>query len=121
MSTDLEIAGAAALKPISEIATGLGIPDEAVDPYGRFKAKLSLDWLRANAGTVRGKLILVTAITPTPAPTGHIVHVREVRLAAGAGFVVAIGAELMTMPGLPRAPAAERIGFDASGNVEGLF
>jgi formate--tetrahydrofolate ligase len=55
------------------------------------------------------------------APTGHIVHVREVRLAAGAGFVVAICGELMTMPGLPRVPAAETIGFDAEGNVEGLF
>jgi formate--tetrahydrofolate ligase len=55
------------------------------------------------------------------APTGHIVHVREVRLAAGAGFVVAICGELMTMPGLPRVPAAEAIGFDAAGNVEGLF
>jgi formate--tetrahydrofolate ligase len=55
------------------------------------------------------------------APTGHIVHVREVRLAAGAGFVVAICGELMTMPGLPRVPAAEMIGLDADGNVEGLF
>jgi len=70
MSTDLEIARAATLKPISEIATGLGIPDEAVDQYGRFKAKLSLDWLRANAGSSRGKLILVTAISPTPAGEG---------------------------------------------------
>jgi formate--tetrahydrofolate ligase len=70
MSTDLEIARAAILKPISDIAIGLGISNEAVDPYGRFKAKLSLDWLRANAGTVRGKLILVTAISPTPAGEG---------------------------------------------------
>jgi formate--tetrahydrofolate ligase len=70
MSTDLEIARAATLKPISEIATGLGMPDEAVDPFGRFKAKLSLDWLRANAGSSRGKLILVTAISPTPAGEG---------------------------------------------------
>jgi formate--tetrahydrofolate ligase len=70
MSTDLEIARAATLKPISKIASGLCIPDDAVDPYGRFKAKLSLDWLRAHASTPRGKLILVTAVNPTPAGEG---------------------------------------------------
>ncbi|MES2095552.1 MAG: formate--tetrahydrofolate ligase [Pseudomonadota bacterium] len=55
------------------------------------------------------------------APTGHIVPVREVRLAAGAGFVVAICGEIMTMPGLPRVPAAEGIRIGASGEIEGLF
>ncbi len=55
------------------------------------------------------------------APTGHEIHVREVRLSAGAGFVVAICGEIMTMPGLPRHPAAERIGLDAEGRIEGLF
>ncbi|UFN47481.1 formate--tetrahydrofolate ligase [Roseomonas sp. OT10] len=55
------------------------------------------------------------------APTGHVLPVREVRLAAGAGFVVAICGDVMTMPGLPRSPAAERIGLDAEGNIEGLF
>nr|WP_026358713.1 formate--tetrahydrofolate ligase [Aureimonas ureilytica] len=55
------------------------------------------------------------------APTDHIVHVREVRLAAGAGFVVAICGDILTMPGLPRQPAAERIFLDAEGRVEGLF
>ncbi|WBH17417.1 formate--tetrahydrofolate ligase [Sphingomonas radiodurans] len=55
------------------------------------------------------------------APTGHIVPVREVRLAAGAGFVVAICGEIMTMPGLPRTPAAETIRIDAAGRIEGLF
>ncbi len=55
------------------------------------------------------------------APTDHIVHVREVRLAAGAGFVVAICGDILTMPGLPRHPAAERIFLDAEGRVEGLF
>ena len=47
--------------------------------------------------------------------------VRDARLSAGAGFVVAICGEIMTMPGLPRAPAAEGIGLDAKGRVEGLF
>ncbi|MDQ2878598.1 MAG: formate--tetrahydrofolate ligase, partial [Pseudomonadota bacterium] len=55
------------------------------------------------------------------APTGHVVDVREVRLAAGAGFVVAICGEIMTMPGLPRVPAAEGIRFGADGTIEGLF
>ena len=55
------------------------------------------------------------------APTGHVVNVREVRLSAGAGFVVAICGEVMTMPGLPRMPAAEAIRFGADGEIEGLF
>jgi len=55
------------------------------------------------------------------APVGHIVPVREVRLAAGAGFVVAICGEIMTMPGLPRVPAAEGIRIGPGGEVEGLF
>ena len=59
--------------------------------------------------------------TALGAPTGHIVPVREVRLAAGAGFVVAICGEIMTMPGLPRVPAAEGIGIDARGGIKGLF
>ncbi len=55
------------------------------------------------------------------APTGHSVPVREVRLSAGAGFVVAICGEIMTMPGLPRHPAAETIGMNDDGEIEGLF
>jgi formate--tetrahydrofolate ligase len=55
------------------------------------------------------------------APTGFIVPVREVRLAAGAGFVVAICGEIMTMPGLPRVPAAEAIRLNDEGLIEGLF
>ena len=55
------------------------------------------------------------------APTGHVVPVRDVRLAAGAGFVVAICGDIMTMPGLPRRPAAERIRIDADGAITGLF
>ena len=55
------------------------------------------------------------------APSGHSIPVREVRLSAGAGFVVAICGEIMTMPGLPRVPAAEAIGLNEEGHVEGLF
>ncbi|AHG46355.1 formate--tetrahydrofolate ligase [Rhizobium leguminosarum bv. trifolii CB782] len=55
------------------------------------------------------------------APEGHIVSVREVRLSAGAGFVVAITGEIMTMPGLPKSPSAERIFLNDQGYIEGLF
>jgi formate--tetrahydrofolate ligase len=55
------------------------------------------------------------------APTGHSVPVREVRLSAGAGFIVAICGEIMTMPGLPKVPSAEVIRLNDAGQVEGLF
>jgi len=55
------------------------------------------------------------------APSGHVVPIREVRLAAGARFVVAVCGEIMTMPGLPRHPAAENIRLDDEGRVQGLF
>jgi formate--tetrahydrofolate ligase len=55
------------------------------------------------------------------APTGHIVPIREVRLSAGAGFIVVICGDIMTMPGLPRKPAAENIRLDKTGQIEGLF
>ncbi|UCH75046.1 MAG: formate--tetrahydrofolate ligase [Rhodospirillales bacterium] len=55
------------------------------------------------------------------APSGHVVPVREVRLSAGAGFIVAICGEIMTMPGLPRVPAANAIHLNADGQIEGLF
>ena len=55
------------------------------------------------------------------APSGYTLPVRDVRLSAGAGFVVALCGALMTMPGLPRDPAAHRIRLDAQGLIEGLF
>jgi formate--tetrahydrofolate ligase len=55
------------------------------------------------------------------APSGHVVNVREVRLAAGAEFIVMICGDIMTMPGLPAAPAACNIDIDAKGNVVGMF
>jgi len=59
--------------------------------------------------------------TALGAPTGHVLPVRDVRLSAGAGFVVAVCGEIMTMPGLPRRPAAETIGLDSDGRIDGLF
>jgi formate--tetrahydrofolate ligase len=55
------------------------------------------------------------------APSGHEVEIREVRVAAGAGFVVAIAGDIMTMPGLPKSPAAERIDVSDDGRIVGLF
>ncbi|WP_132256917.1 formate--tetrahydrofolate ligase [Methylobacterium segetis] len=55
------------------------------------------------------------------APSGHLIGVRDVRLSAGAGFVVVICGEIMTMPGLPRVPAADTIRLDANGQIDGLF
>jgi formate--tetrahydrofolate ligase len=59
--------------------------------------------------------------TALGAPTGHVLPVRDARLSAGAGFVVAVCGDIMTMPGLPRRPAAETIGLDDEGKIEGLF
>lgn len=55
------------------------------------------------------------------APSGHVVPVREVKLSAGAGFIVAICGSIMTMPGLPRIPAAEQIGLNHNNEIQGLF
>src|ERR1043165_4480765 len=68
--SDIEIAQAAKIKPIREIAQKLGIPDSAISPYGHFKAKISLDYIQSLKGKPDGKLILVTAISPTPAGEG---------------------------------------------------
>ena len=71
MRSDLAIAQAANKHPILDLAPAqAGIPNDALEPYGRFKAKLSLDYIRTLEGRPDGKLILVTAISPTPAGEG---------------------------------------------------
>ena len=55
------------------------------------------------------------------APSGHVVQIREIRLSAGAEFIVVVTGEIMTMPGLPRKPAADLIKLNKSGDIEGLF
>ena len=55
------------------------------------------------------------------APSGHTIEITEVRLANGAGFIVALAGDIMTMPGLPPSPAAERIDIDDDGRITGLF
>jgi formate--tetrahydrofolate ligase len=68
--SDIEIAREAILKPIGDIAARLGIPPESVENYGRYKAKISLDYIQSLEGRPDGKLILVTALSPTPAGEG---------------------------------------------------
>ncbi len=70
MLSDIEIAQKAKMKPIGEIAGKLGIPEEAIEPFGRTKAKISLDYIDTLEAKPDGKLILVTAISPTPAGEG---------------------------------------------------
>ena len=70
MSVDLEIARAATLKPIREIAARAGIPDDALEPYGKYKAKVGLDFIAAQQDRPDGALVLVTGINPTPAGEG---------------------------------------------------
>ncbi len=60
-------------------------------------------------------------MTKTGAPDGFTVTVRALRLSAGAGFIVALTGDIMTMPGLPKVPAAERIDVDETGKISGLF
>ena len=68
--SDIDIAQAATPKPITEIAEALKIPDEALEPYGRIKGKVSLDWLLEQPVRESARMILVTAVSPTPAGEG---------------------------------------------------
>src|SRR3984957_7204975 len=70
MNPDLAIARAAKLRPIQQIAGNLGIPDDSVEPYGRHKAKIGLDFVDSLESHPDGKLVLVTGISPTPAGEG---------------------------------------------------
>lgn len=70
MASDIEIAQAAHMERINRVAEKLGIPEERLEPYGHYKAKISLDYLQGLQGCPDGKLILVTAISPTPAGEG---------------------------------------------------
>ena len=70
MLSDIEIAQKAKAKPIGEIASKLGIPNSAIEPYGHYKAKIGLDYVNSLKSKPDGKLILVTAISPTPAGEG---------------------------------------------------
>jgi len=90
------------------------------------KVKAQLEELNADYGRfpicmAKTQMSFSTDPTALGAPSGHTVAIREVRLAAGAGFVVAVAGDMMTMPGLPKVPAAENIDVDEKGNITGLF
>ena len=70
MKSDIEIARASTMKPIVDIASNIGIPQDSVLNYGKYKAKISLDFIKSLEQKPDGKLILVTAMTPTPAGEG---------------------------------------------------
>ncbi len=70
MRSDIEIAQAATMHPVTEVAARLGIPQDSLDQYGKYKAKIALDYIDSLADRPDGKLILVTAISPTPAGEG---------------------------------------------------
>ena len=70
MKSDIEIARASTMKPIVDIASKIGIPQDSVLNYGNYKAKISLDFIKSLEKKPDGKLILVTAMTPTPAGEG---------------------------------------------------
>lgn len=70
MASDIEIAQAATARPIAQIADQLNIPEEALEPYGRIKGKVNLDWLLQQPVRDSARMILVTAISPTPAGEG---------------------------------------------------
>jgi formyltetrahydrofolate synthetase len=93
--SNLEVARSVTLRPIADVAAEMGLDEKHVEFFGRTKAK--------------GR------------PEGFEVTVREVRRSTGAGFLVAIAGNILTMPGLPRIPAALSIDVDEEGRVKGLF
>ena len=70
MMTDQEIARQTTLLHVDRIAERLGIPSEALEHYGKFKAKIPLEYTKAEMGRPRGRLVLVSAMSPTPAGEG---------------------------------------------------
>ena len=127
--------GAAAFKPLYDDAVDLFTKIETIarEIYGagevtadsRVRAQLR-QWEEAGHGhfpvcMAKTQYSFSTDPALKGAPKGHSLPVREVRLSAGAEFVVAICGEIMTMPGLPRVPAANNIRIDADGRIDGLF
>ncbi len=109
---------------IERVAKGIYRADEVIaDKKIRDQLRLWEEQGYGNLPVCMAKTQYSFSTDPTQrgAPTGHSVPVREVRLSAGAGFVVVVCGEIMTMPGLPRVPAAESIHLNDAGEIEGLF
>jgi formate--tetrahydrofolate ligase len=93
MNTDLAIARSVTLRPIAEIAARAGIPDEALEPYGRTKAKIGFPFIRAQQDRADGALVLVTGISPTPAGEGKTtttIGLADALCAEGANTVICL-------------------------------
>ena len=108
---------------INAVATRIyGAAGISADAKVRAQIKeLDAEWGHLPVCMAKTQMSFSTDPTALGAPSGHTVNLREVRLAAGAGFVVVIAGDLMTMPGLPKVPAAENIDVDEQGNISGLF
>jgi len=110
-------------KKIEAIATKL-YGAGAVTANARVKAQLAAwegDYGHFPICIAKTQMSFSTDPNAKGAPSGHTVEISDVRLANGAGFIVAIAGDMMTMPGLPKAPAAERIDIDDDGRISGLF
>jgi formate--tetrahydrofolate ligase len=111
------------MEKIEAIATKL-YGASAVTFDGKVRAQLA-EWTRDYGKfpvcIAKTQMSLTTDPAVRGAPTNHTVQISEVRLANGAGFIVAIAGNMMTMPGLPKVPAAERIDIDDDGKITGLF
>jgi formate--tetrahydrofolate ligase len=99
-------------------ASDIAIPDGVAAKLARFEAQ---GFGHVPVCIAKTQYSFSADPTALGAPEGHVLPIRDVRLSAGAGFVVAICGDVMTMPGLPRVPSAETIRLDAEGRIEGLF
>ena len=109
---------------IEAIATKIyGASEVAADKAVRAKLKVFEEQGFGNLPICMAKTQYSFSTDPSllGAPSGHVVPVREVRLSAGAGFIVVVTGAIMTMPGLPRVPAANNIYLNDDGQIEGLF
>ena len=116
--------GMGLFEKMETIAKEIYRADEVVAD-AKIKAQLK-DWEDQGYGNLpvcmaKTQYSFTTDPTRRGAPTGHSLPIREVRLSAGAGFIVAVCGEIMTMPGLPRKPAAETICINDNGEIDGLF
>lgn len=112
------------LAKIETIATQIYRADKVVAD-NKIKNQLR-EWEEAGYGKLpvcmaKTQYSFTTDPTLRGAPSGHSIPIREVRLSAGAGFIVAVCGDIMTMPGLPRKPSAEAIHLDDAGEIQGLF
>ena len=74
-----------------------------------------------NSAPEESLISLIGKAWPVGAPSGHALPIREIRLSSGAEFIVVVCGAIMTMPGLPRVPAADSIKLNKDGEIEGLF